>query len=341
MKKNSKLTLISAIFAATALLFTGCSSKEKTKAPSIAVYIPGICADSPIYANLAKGVQEACDQYNSTIHDSALKATCYVMEAGTNQAEWGTKLTALTATGKYDVIISSNPSLPELAAPLTAQFPDQKYLFLDGDLSGNSNIATISYDQKDQAYISGYIAALMSKNHKVGLIAAQEYPIMNNVLYPFFAKGANDAVSGTSTDFRIVGNWYDGSKGAEITYAMYDNGIDVVLPICGGASRGVISAATEKGMYLTWFDENAFNKAPGTIISSCLIKQDVAAKELTLQFLDGKIQWGTSKTVGLKEGYVDFVQDDANYISTVPETVRTKMATLVENLKNGTLNISE
>jgi len=340
MKKLCNFTAILAAMAAAATLFlTGCSSTKKSETTSIAVYVPGICADSPIYANLVKGVQKASDEYNAS--SEGKKTTVYVMEAGTNQAEWGTKLKALTATGKYDVIISSNPSLPELAEPLTTQFPSQKYIFLDGALSGNNNISTISYDQKEQAYLSGYIAGLMSKNHKVGLIAAQEYPIMNNVLHPYFAYGAASAVKGTTCDFRIVGNWYDASKGSEIALAMFENGVDVVLPICGGASRGVISAAQEKGAYLTWFDENAFDKAPGTIISSCLVNQEEAAYAATLEFLNGKTKWGQTKVVGLKEGFVTFVQDDPLYIQTVPENVRNTMAELLTSLKETGVNLPE
>lgn len=333
-------TLIAVVlFFSTTLSFISCSSSNKSNAPSIAVYIPGIMEDSPIYANLAKGVLEAAGEYNAKIENQEQKVQVYVMEAGTNQAEWGTKLKALTATGKYDLIISSNPSLPELAEPLTHEFPQQKYIFLDGALDGNENIATVSYNQKEQAYLSGYIAGLYSKTHKVALIAAQEYPIMNNVLYPYFARGAQDAKEGTTCDFRIVGNWYDASKGAEITTALYENGVDVVLPICGGASAGVISAATEKSMHITWFDENAFSKAPGTIISSCMAKQDAAAKEMTLAYLKGETAWGTTKTVGFMEGYIEFIQDDPLYISTVDESIREEMKNLIESIRNGSFQV--
>ncbi len=263
------------------------------------------------------------------------------MEAGTNQSEWATKLTALTANGEYSVIISSNPSLPELAEPLTKQFPNQKYLMLDGALSGNENIACVSYNQKEQTYLTGYISALLSKTHKVGLIAAQEYPVMNEILYPYFAQGAKDAVSGTTADFRIVGNWYDASRGQEIADAMAKTGIDVILPICGGASQGVIASAREKGIKLAYIDENSFAKAPGIVISSCSTEQEKAAKEITLDFLNGKTEWGKTKVVGLKEGYITFIQDDELYIQTVPQDVREKMQELVLGLKDGSIKVPE
>lgn len=324
----------------TALLaLTGCSktTKSEKKAPSIAVFIPGIMADSPTYAHVAEGVQNAVDEYNAKIADDSQKAELYIMEAGTNQSEWSTKLTALTATNKYDVIISSNPSLPEIAEPLTKQFPNQKYIFLDAMLENNPSIYTVSYNQRDQAYLSGYMAGLFSKNHKVGLIAAQEYPIMNNILHPYFAKGAADAYAGTTCDFRIVGNWYDGAKGAEIADALYATGVDVILPICGGASQGVISSAREHGINIVWFDENGFKKAPGVIISCCMTKQAFASNEAITQYLAGNTPWGTSKSVGMRDGYAEYFDTDPAYIEAVPEDIRNKMSELVNSIKNGSV----
>ncbi|HAK69103.1 MAG TPA: BMP family ABC transporter substrate-binding protein [Treponema sp.] len=337
MKKSF---LIAAALTAVIPL-TACNSKNKSKAPSIAVFVPGIMADSPTYAHFAAGVQAGVDEYNSKLQDKSLSASVYIMEAGTNQAEWQSKLTALAADGSYDVIFSSNPSIPELADPLTKQFPNQKFILMDGALDGNNNIACVSYNQKEQTYLSGYISGLMSKTHKVGLIAAQEYPVMNNVLYPYYAKGAADAYEGTTCDFRIVGNWYDAAKGAEIADALYSQGVDVILPICGGASQGVISSAVEHGFYLSYIDENSFVKAPGTVISSCATKQELASKECVLAFLNGSTEWGKTKVVGLQQGYIEFIQDDPLYNSTVPENIRKTMAELVSDLMTGKRNVPE
>lgn len=339
--KNRKTSLILSFAAALTVLFSGCSGKKESNALSIAVFVPGIMADSPTYANLAKGVQAGIDEYNAGITDESKKAKVYIMEAGTNQAEWSTKLTALAADGSYGAIISSNPSIPELAQEIVKQFPEQKFVLLDGELDGNQNIACISYDQKEQTYLSGYISGLLSKSHKVAVVAAQEYPVMNNVLYPYYALGASDAVAGTTCDFRVVGNWYDGTKGAEITDALAQAGVDVIMPICGGAAQGVISSAKENGILLSFIDENSFAKAPGTVISSCSTEQALASKEATLAYLNGKTEWGKTKTVGIKEGYIKFIQDDPLYVYNVPEEVRNTISSLVKQLTDGTKEIPQ
>ena len=318
-------------FAAAALLFSSCSGKKSEK-KSIAVFVPGIMADSPIYAKLAEGAQAAVEEFNSGKEDSE-KAEIYIMEAGTNQAEWGPKVLSLAATQKYDVIISSNPSLPDLVKPVSAQFPKQKFILLDAEMEGNQNVFTVAYEQTEEAYLTGYIAGLMSKNHKVALVSAQDYPAMNNILYPNFERGAKDAFEGTTCDYRVVGNWYDASKGMEISESLIKTGVDVILPICGGASQGVIASAVNNGTYIAWFDSNGFSKAPGTIISSAMVVQDKMTYEVTMKYLNDSVNWGAAEKAGLKEGYIEFIEDDPLYIQTVPETVRVKMNALVKELQ--------
>ena len=319
-----------------ALLFTGCAKKsDKT---SVAVFVPGIIDDSPTYNMLVQGIKAAVEEKNQKLSDEN-KIDLFVMEAGTNQAEWGPKLTALSAEQKYDVIISSNPSLPDLVEPIIQQFPNQKFILMDATKEGNQNIHTVCYNQYEQSYITGYIGGLMSKTHKLALIAAQEYPVMNNIIYPYFEKGAQAANNNSTVEFRIVGNWYDATKGAELADAVAKIGVDVILPICGGASQGVITSAVNNGIYITWFDDNGFAKAPGTIISSSVMEQKKMSYNVTKEFIEGKTPWGSAKMVGIKEGFVDFVQDDPLYIQTVPEDIRGVMAALIADIRSGKTEI--
>jgi simple sugar transport system substrate-binding protein len=330
--------IISIISAMCALSFavTSCS-KNENKTLSIAVFVPGIVADSPIYAMLTDGVKQAVDSYNTGRPENT-QASVNILEAGTNQAEWSAKLTALAAEGRYNVIISSNPSLPELVEPLTQQFPSQKFILLDAYKQGNSNIATVRYNQHEQAYLTGYMAGLMSATHKTGLITAQEYPVMNEVILPGYREGAQTAFAGTTVDFRIIGNWYDASKGAELANAMFKSGVDVILPVCGGAAQGVVNAAKENGKYLTMFDNASFDKAPENIVSCTTLDQKKMAEEITAEYLAGKTEWGTAKTVGVADGYVNFVQDaPGNKNPAVTDTIRAKMTEIVGNIKNGKL----
>lgn len=339
------------MFTSLFIVFTFSSCKQKTESSkSIAVFVPGIIDDSPIYAKLVQGVKAAVDEYNLDIEtnnsfDNSLspneqnekndlfkKVELFIFEAGTNQSEWLGQLTSLCASQKYDVIFSSNPSLPELARPLTEQFPLQKFIFLDAYCNDNPNIATANYKQDEAAFLTGYICALMSKSKKIGLIAAQEYPVMNNIILPEFIRGAQLVEQNTVVDFRIVGNWWDAKKAAELCDSMALSGVDAILPICGGASQGVIASAKEHNVYLSWFDSNSYASAPGLVISCVVNLQEELAYEMTMDFLNEKIKWQTAISFGIKDGYIKFIDDDDLYLTTVPLDVRQKVQLQIEKI---------
>jgi simple sugar transport system substrate-binding protein len=208
---------------------------------------------------------------------------------------------------------------------------------LDAEKEGNNNINTVFYNQYEQAYLTGYIAGLMTKSNRLALIAAQEYPVMNNVLLPYFEKGAKDANSASTVDFRIVGNWYDATKGAELTDAVIKNGVDVILPICGGASQGVIATAKELGFYISWFDDNGFSKAPGYVISSSAMEQEKMAYEVATKYFEGKIEFGTATTVDIKDGYITLITDDANFENHFSESYKNNLKDEYNKIKEGVI----
>ena len=327
------------------LAVSGCS-KKAAKEVSIAVFVPGVMAGSPTYEMLAAGSVEAVEEYNKRTNQNV---KIDVIEAGTNQAEWSSKLTAVTAGNKYSLIVSSNSSLPAIIEPLTEQFPEQKYLVLDAYLENNRNVATVNYNQREQGYLTGYAAGLATtadssvfpyanSAKKIALIAAQEYPV-NEIILPAFEEGAKAADSGVSVEFRIVGNWYDASKSADIARSLYEEGVDVILPISGGANQGVISAAQSLNFYVTWFDNNGYDKAPGLVISSMALEQKKLAKEMVSAYLEDKLEFGSAKTVGIKDGYITFVKDDPVYRQNIPAAFIDQLSAVEKDIKDGKLKL--
>ncbi len=342
-----KLTKTIAFFIALlALTFQGnifAGGKKDIPAQSfqIAVFVPGIVSGSPVYEMLVSGVKRAVNEASA----AGKKATVEIIEAGTKQADWGTKLTSLVAEGKYTLIISSNPAIPEIIAPVSEQFPAQEFLVFDAYNEGNPKITTFRYNQREQAFISGYMAALVSsssmkyanKDKKIGLIAGQEYPAMMDIILPGYLEGARAVDPAFEVDFRIVGNWYDAAKGAEIARAMKNAGVDVIMPISGGANQGVIAAAQEALFYVAWFDDNGYAKAPGFVVSSAVMAQEKLAYEQTLSAIDGTLARGKPSTVGLSKKYIDFVSDDPVFTGTVPQNLRDAQAALMKKLYSGSL----
>jgi simple sugar transport system substrate-binding protein len=337
MKKVLAVALVLA-----ALLFA--AGKKAEEGVRIAVFVPGVRAGSAIYDMLASGVEEAVAEWQAA---QGKPVALNVVEGGYNQSEWENEVTALAASGRYDVIISSNPSLPAIVAEVLKKFPSQKFILFDGEFSGNPSVYALSYNQREQGYMAGYIAALVSEEFDgaggragqktLGLVAGQEYPAMNEVILPAYIEGAKAVNAAYSVDFRVLGNWFDAQKAADLAQDMINGGVNVILAIAGGANEGVLQTAAEKGARVVWFDTNGYALKEGVVIGSAVIYQDKAAREKTLAFLNGTLSFGQTEYAGVREGYVDFVEDDPIYLQTVSEPVRQKQSNIVGRIRSGYL----
>jgi simple sugar transport system substrate-binding protein len=320
-----------------ALVSIVCAAAVFAAPAKIAIFIPGARAGSPIYDDMAKGVERfAAENPGSTVK---------VYEAGFNQAEWEEKLTSLVALGAYDYLVTSNPSMPDLIAKIAPDFPKLKFICLDGQLSGVPNAYTVLYNQLEQGYVTGYLAGLASVaplpgaqvSKKVGMVIGQHYPTMDRLIVPGFEQGLKAADPGASVDVRVVGNWFDATKAADLSRSLIAQGISVILPICGSASQGVLKALQDAGRYAVFFDGNEFARAPKTIIGCTILQQERLAYTTLKAAADGTLPFGTAAVVGMKDGYTEFLDKHPTYVANVPAAIRAKVSAVVEQIKAGKL----
>jgi len=302
----------------------------------LAVYVPGVMAGSPLYEQMVAGTERAAKEANASVK---------VIEAGFNQGEWAEKMTALAATGEYDVIVTSNPAMPFITSEVAKAFPKQKFLHLDAYFPDNPQIYSLLFNQVEQAYLAGYLGGLVTTSKmkganadlKAGMIVAQEYPALTKMMKPGYEQGLQAVNPKITLDYRVIGNWYDANKAADLANSMIDAGVDVILSITGGAAQGIIKAAKEKGKYVLFFDSNEYKQAPGTIIGCAVLYQEKAAYERVKAAIQGKLAWGKADIVNAKDGYVDFADADPLYTNNVPADVRGKMAAVVKKIRSGQL----
>jgi len=333
MRIRCRLLRTAAALLIPALLLAGLAACWK-QAPAkrefrIAVFIPGVAAGSPIYEKLVAGAEKAVAE--------SPKASLKVVEGGFNQAEWPEKVTALAASGEYELLVTSNPSMPDICAEVGAKFPRQKFLVLDGFLKGNPQIYTLLYNQVELGYLVGYLGGLVSKG-RVGMIVAQQYPVMDRAIRPGFEQGLKAANPVAKLDFRVIGNWFDAQRAADLAGSMFDTGVDVILTIAGGAMQGVVRAAQERGRRVLWFESDAYAVAPGTIIGCGVLRQDRGAYEKVKQAIAGTLPFGKAEVYGAREGYIDFL-DEEGYRRAVPQEIRERFAPVIQSLRTGKLRL--
>jgi basic membrane lipoprotein Med (substrate-binding protein (PBP1-ABC) superfamily) len=326
-------------FALAVLLCAAMPSVVFAQAFKIAVYVPGVTAGSPLYEQMVSGTEKAVKEFPN--------ASMKVIEAGFNQGEWQEKMTSLAATGEYDVIVTSNPAMPFITAEVAKAFPKQKFLHLDAYFAGHPQIYSLLYNQVEQAYFAGYLGGLVTTSKmkganpdlKAGMIVAQEYPALTKMMKPGFEQGLQAVNPKITLDYRVIGNWYDANKAADLANSMIDAGVDIILSITGGAAQGIIKAAKEKGKYVLFFDSNEYKQAPGTIVGCAVLYQEKAAYERVKMAIQGKLPYGKAEIVNTKDGYVDFADADPLYTGNVPDDVRRKMAQVTKKIRGGQINL--
>lgn len=322
-----------------ALFGEGTQEEGTDSAYAVAVFVPGVVEGSPTYEMLVAGVRRAAEEEQNV--------SVRVVEGGFNQAAWEEGVTQLASSGRYDLIVTSNPSMPEICANVAASFPDQRFLVMDGYLQGNPAIHTVLFNQREQAYIVGYFGGLVTSSsmegvnpsNRIGLLAGQEYPIMNDVILPGVRLGLETVTGEGEVDFRVLGNWHDAGRAAELAVDMYNRGSDVILTIAGGGNQGVIAAARETPGYVLWYDASGYEQAPGIVIGSSLVRQDKATYERTRQAIRGELPFGEAVILGAAEGYVGFVTDSPHYTDHVPQEIREQMETMLQRFRDGDVSL--
>jgi simple sugar transport system substrate-binding protein len=331
------LVFVCAVWLAPGPLYAWGTAETHADTLSVLVYITGQVAGSPTYELLARGAENF-----AKTHD---KVRVKVYEAGFNQAEWEEQLTSLVAGGGYDLVLGSNPSLPEICANVGKKFPAMKFIITDASYQGNPQISTYMYNQYEQSVYLGYLAGLITTSalgkagKRIGFIAAQEYPMLSRQMVPGFIAGAKMVDPGISLDFRVIGNWFDAGKAAELAASMIASGVDVFTAVAGGAAQGLIKTAKEQGAYIVLYNTNSYQAAPGIIVGCGFMQQEKLVGEILSDVLAGKVRYGSSRTVGVKEGYLDFIADDPLYTKYLSADIRTKFNAFMADFRAGRVSI--
>lgn len=325
------------VLVAAGLWAGGANETPEADLYTIGVFVPGVVEGSPTYELLVAGVERAVDESGT--------ASVRVVEGGFNQAQWEQGLTSMAASDEYDLIVSSNPEIPDIVTSVLESFPEQHFLIMDAYLDGNPRIHTVMFNQREQAFLAGYFAGLVGESEMVdgaeplraGLLAGQEYPIMNEVILPGYELGLRAVDPDASVDFRVLGNWFDAGRAAELANSMYATGSHIVLTIAGGGNQGVIASARDRDTYVIWYDTPGLDEAPGIVVGSTFVRLDDAAYERTLLAIRGELEFGVAEVLGVADGYVGFVQDDPLYERHVVDEVRDEMARIIGEMESGAL----
>ncbi len=224
------------------------------------------------------------------------------------------------------------------------QFPNTKFIFIDGSIKGIPNVESYIFDQQQGGFLVGYIAAAMSKTGKVGAVCGMPIPPVNSYLYGYKAGVETyDVLHGKNVQVisGYVGSFDDPSAGKDMTESQISAGADIVFQLAGLSGLGVIDAMRNepKGYFAIGADQDQDYLAPGHVLVSAIKRVDIGVFDGIKSVIDGTFK-GKTFTLSLNNGGIG-ISPMTYTKQLVPKSIFHQLDVLEKMIKAGKLIIPQ
>jgi basic membrane protein A len=223
------------------------------------------------------------------------------------------------------------------AKKVGAEFPQATFIIMSG-VEPFPNGAPIIFKIEEAMYLSGVVAAHVSKTKKVAAMGGMSIP---PVVRGF--KGFELGAKRVSKEIEVkepvyLGDWGDPAKGREQALALAAAGVDVIIHNADKGGLGMFEAAKEKGFLAFGSNKDQNSVKPDVILGSAVI--DVAGSMLDVA---KEVKAGTFKPtkrlIGIKDGRVALVLNEALAKERLSDAARKDLEAAKKDLVEGKLSI--
>ncbi|MCI2425195.1 BMP family ABC transporter substrate-binding protein [Candidatus Acetothermia bacterium] len=229
----------------------------------------------------------------------------------------------LAMTGAYKIIILVGFLQMEALAVVAAEFPDQKFIIVDGVVDA-PNVASLIFRENEGSFLVGIVAGMMTETGRIGFVGGMDVPIIRRFQAGFQA-GVWWVNPDAIIDVSYVGSFRDPAGGKEHAIAHYKRGADIIFSPSGKTILGVFEAAAELDKLAIGVDVDQAHLAPDYIVASMIKGLVTATYKATVAAAEGRLEAGIH-IFGLAEGVagICFLVPDVERVSRVylPATVR-------------------
>jgi len=224
----------------------------------------------------------------------------------TSVSDFASNLQACKDYGAKLIVCVGFMMADDCKAAATAN-PDIYYAGVDMSKFNLPNFRGVTAASEQSGYLAGYLAAAMTKTGKLGWYTGIMGPAVQNFGDGFY-YGMVAYNTAHQTSVQLIGydptkpgqalatnSWIDADKGRSTGQSLMDEGVDIILPVCGGVGAGTAAVMQEKGSgYIFGVDQDWTQTYPQyskQILASMLKKVDVhvydAIKRVTSNTWEG------------------------------------------------------
>ncbi|UVE18390.1 BMP family ABC transporter substrate-binding protein [Pseudomonas sp. LS44] len=232
------------------------------------------------------------------------------------------------AKGNYDLIFTTSFGFMNPTAKVAKQFPKVTFEHATG-YKQDKNLGTYLSRSYEGRYVGGFLAAKMTKTHKIGYIASFPIPeVIRDINAIQLALNKYDP----QAEIKIVwvNSWFDPGKESDAANALIDQGVDVVFQHTD--SPAPIQTAERRGVYSVGYASDMAHFGPKAVLTSIVNDWAPHYIQATQGVMSGTWKpqdyWG-----GLAEGTIKLPISDL-----VPADVKTEAQAIIDSIKAGTFH---
>ena len=286
------------------VVLTG-SSPEMAAAPlRVTMVYPSDCVGDSAY----------CDSFHTGVKAAEAALAIVLTEVSAIEGDTAvSKMVLRDAARTSDLVLTAGYQMGEPLAKVAPEFPDVKFAIFDVVLD-LPNVASINYRANEGSFLVGAIAALKTESGKIGYIGGADVPLLHG-----FEAGYIAGVQAINPDAHIFIEYISAGaigfeqpeKAEALALAQYENGVDVIYAVAGGAGHGVLAAARSQKKYIIWVDSNGNPLAPGVVLTSMVKELSASVERIVQETVDGGFTAGV-RYFGLADGGVSYALDEHN-----------------------------
>ncbi len=314
-----------------------------TEAPKIKVCMvtdSGGIGDKSFNDLTWKGVQQGIEEFG--VEGNYIQST--------QPSDFASNLTACKDSGAQ-LIICVGFMMTDDCKKAATENPDIYYAGVDMGGFGLDNFRGVGAEMAQSTYLAGYLSAGMSETGKLGWYVGimgpavqifgdgwyygiQAYNEAHGTNVESIGYDANDPGKATAT-----GSWIDADKGRALGQSMMNEGVDIILPVCGGVGSATAAYMQEQGKgYVIGVDQDWTQTYPeysDHILASVTKLVNVHVYDAIKRVVTNTWEGG-DYILTLENGGTDLAYNPAIEI---PEDLKAEVAALKEKIISGEIVI--
>jgi basic membrane protein A len=254
----------------------------------------------------------------------------------------------LTAARNYDVVFTMGSKLVGPLQKIAIQFPENKFIHIDGSVSGPPNMGSILYKDNEIAFLAGALAAMMAKKQKdpiirgrniIGAVCGERNSLTRKFMAGYEA-GAKHIDRAIRLHIEYIGSLNDPEKAKRKANKIYKKGADIIFQVAGRSGAGILEAARESKFYVISGDADVAKAIPEFVIGTIMKPIDSSIFETIQLILHDKYKDGTVKEYGISK---DGMGMEMNVIKgeIIGQGVMTRLGQIEKDVMNGKIMIPE